>query len=189
MGVDPDESLLEEVDEELRNAMGSSECVVESIHNADYILAATIRDDIKNQMWENYVLHDGTWTSTTFDNIVKECVEKFGHVIDKENVKNRQKTLKTNFAACYDAFRGDSGFSWNPESQLFEAEPKVSKEIIEANSNAAKWRYTRIQNYDKLERLFAKDRAIGKGATSAKEKSHQWQQEENIMKLISRYLC
>ncbi|KAK4415499.1 hypothetical protein Salat_2657300 [Sesamum alatum] len=140
----------------------------------EILLDAFVAEDEKGNR------HDGTWTSTAFDNIVKECVEKFGHVIDKENLKNRQRTLKTNFAACYDAFRGHSGFAWNPESQLFEAEPEVWKEIIEANSNAAKWRYTLIQNYDKLERLFANDRAKGKGAVSAKEKSRQWREEENV---------
>ncbi|KAL0367743.1 UNVERIFIED_CONTAM: hypothetical protein Sradi_3664400 [Sesamum radiatum] len=78
--------------------------------------------------------HDGIWTSTAFDNIVKVCVEKFGHVIEKENVKNRQKTLKTNFAACYDAFRGHRGFAWNPKSQLFEAELEVWKEMLESEN-------------------------------------------------------
>ncbi|KAL0303812.1 UNVERIFIED_CONTAM: hypothetical protein Sradi_6249300 [Sesamum radiatum] len=87
----------------------------------EILLDAFVAKDEKGNM------HDGTWTSTAFDNIVKVCVEKFGH----------------------------------------------------ANPNAAKWRYTRIQNYDKLERLFAKDRAKGKGAVSAKEKSHQWREEEN----------
>ncbi|KAK4412555.1 hypothetical protein Salat_2902600 [Sesamum alatum] len=91
----------------------------------EILLDAFVAEDEKGNR------HDGTWTSTTFDNIVKECLEKFGHVIDKENVKNRQRTLKMNFAACYDAFRGHSGFAWNPESQLFETEPKVWKEIIE----------------------------------------------------------
>ncbi|KAL0322403.1 UNVERIFIED_CONTAM: hypothetical protein Scaly_2536700 [Sesamum calycinum] len=98
--------------------------------------------------------HDGTWTSIAFDNIVEVCAKKFGHVIDKENVKNQQRTLKTNFATCYDAFHDHSGFAWNPKSRLFEVEPEVWKEMLE-------------------------DRAKGKGAVSAKEKSRQWQ-EENI---------
>ncbi|KAK4432985.1 hypothetical protein Salat_1060700 [Sesamum alatum] len=106
----------------------------------EILLDAFVAEDEKGNR------HDGTWTSTAFDNIVKECVEKFGHVIDKENVKNRQRTLKMNFAACYDAFHGHSGFAWNPESQLFEAD----------------------------------QRAKGKGAINAKEKSRQWREEENV---------
>ncbi|KAL0317479.1 UNVERIFIED_CONTAM: hypothetical protein Sangu_2162200 [Sesamum angustifolium] len=139
----------------------------------EILLDVFVADDEKSNK------HDGTWTSIAFDNIVEVCAKKFGHVIDKENVKNQQRTLKTNFAACYDAFHDHSGFAWNPKSQLFEVEPEVWKDMLEANPNATKWRYTRIQNYDKLERLFAKDRAKGKGAVSAKEKSRQWQ-EENI---------
>ncbi|KAK9284467.1 hypothetical protein L1049_023640 [Liquidambar formosana] len=56
------------------------------------------------------------------------------------------------------------------KTQLFEAKNEVWKELIQANSVAATWRHTKICNYDKLLDLFAKDRAIGEGAISAREK-------------------
>ena len=74
---------------------------------------------------------DGTWTSQAYSNIVKYCSEKFNFSIDKERVKNRLRTMKTNFGICYDLFHASSGFGWNPETKLFEAEADVWKERIE----------------------------------------------------------
>ena len=56
---------------------------------------------------------NGTFTSKAYDDIVKELVEKFYIEINKDNVKNQQKTLKKNFHECYDIFiDGLSGFGW-----------------------------------------------------------------------------
>ena len=49
---------------------------------------------------------NGTFTSKAYDDIVKELVEKFDMVINKDKVKNRQKTLKKNFHECYDICGG-----------------------------------------------------------------------------------
>ena len=54
---------------------------------------------------------NGTFTSKTYDDIVKELVEKFHMENNKDKVKNRQKTLKKNFHECYDIFKdGLNGF-------------------------------------------------------------------------------
>ena len=54
---------------------------------------------------------NGTFTSKTYDDIVKELVENFYMEINKDKVKKRQKTLKKNFYECYDIFKdGLSGF-------------------------------------------------------------------------------
>ncbi|KAK2666090.1 hypothetical protein Ddye_004664 [Dipteronia dyeriana] len=47
----------------------------------------------------------------------------------------------------------------------------------QAKPNAKKWRHTPIHHYDKLSELFAKDKANGEGAISAKEKVQQWEIE------------
>ena len=57
---------------------------------------------------------NGTFTFKAFDDIVKELVEKFFMEINKDKVKNQQKTLKKNFHECYDIFKdGLCGFGWN----------------------------------------------------------------------------
>ena len=56
---------------------------------------------------------NGTFTSKTYDDIVKELVENFHMEINKENVKNRQKTLKNNFHECGIFKDGLNGFGWN----------------------------------------------------------------------------
>ncbi|KAK6927717.1 Myb/SANT-like domain, partial [Dillenia turbinata] len=105
---------------------------------------------------------DGTWTTTAYTNSVK----KLGFTINKEHVKNHLRTLKNNFGICYDFFHGNSGFGWNLDTKLFEAE-------LSANPDMGKWKHTPISHYDKLEMLYSKDRANGKGAISAKERVRQ----------------
>ena len=48
---------------------------------------------------------NGTFTSKVYDYIVKKLVKKFNMEINKDKVKNRQKTLKKNFHECYDIFK------------------------------------------------------------------------------------
>ena len=46
--------------------------------------------------------------------------------INKDKVKNRQKTLKKNFHGCYDIFKDRlSGFGWNNSLNIWTAEPEV----------------------------------------------------------------
>ncbi|KAI9180607.1 hypothetical protein LWI28_006482 [Acer negundo] len=120
---------------------------------------------------------DGTFTTTAYNNVLKICREELKYQFDKDHLKNRIKTLKINFNACYDLFKGLSGFSWSPVTRMFEAEPEVWNTLIESKPSAKKWRVIEIQNYDKLLELFAKDRANGEGAISAKEKVKQWEKE------------
>ncbi|KAK4848573.1 hypothetical protein QYF36_014695 [Acer negundo] len=94
---------------------------------------------------------DGTFTTTAYNNVLKICREELKYQFDKDHLKNRIKTLKINFNACYD--------------------------LSKSKPSAKKWRVTEIQNYDKLLELFAKDRANGEGAISAKEKVKQWEKE------------
>ena len=54
---------------------------------------------------------DGTLTISAYNNVLKICREKLKYPFDKDHLKNRIKTLKINFNACYDLFKGLSGFS------------------------------------------------------------------------------
>ncbi|KAK0575125.1 hypothetical protein LWI29_034351 [Acer saccharum] len=86
------------------------------------------------------------------------------------------KSLKPNFSECYDLFNkgGLSGFAWNSVTKIWSAEPEVWEILLEANPSSKKWQHTPIGNYKKLVDLFAKDRAIGAGAETAKEKCKRW---------------
>ncbi|XP_062085603.1 uncharacterized protein At2g29880-like [Humulus lupulus] len=119
---------------------------------------------------------DGTFTTTTYNIVLKICQEELKYPFDKDHLKNRIKTLKINFNACYDLFKSLSGFSWSPITKMFEAD-EVWNALIEAKPSAKKWRMAGFQNYDKLLELFAKDRATGEGAISAKEKVQQWEKK------------
>jgi len=72
---------------------------------------------------------NGTFTSKAYDDIVKELVENFHMEINKDKMKNRQKTLKFFFHECYDIFKdGLSGFGWNDSLNMWTAEPEVWKD-------------------------------------------------------------
>lgn len=113
---------------------------------------------------------DGTFTTTAYNNILTICRDELKYPFNKDHLKNRIKTLKTNFYTCHELFKGLSGFAWSPLTKMFEAEPEVWKTLIEAKPNAKKWRHTEINYYDKLSELFANDRANGQATASAKEK-------------------
>ncbi|KAK2650772.1 hypothetical protein Ddye_018261 [Dipteronia dyeriana] len=119
----------------------------------------------------------GNFTSKAYENIVLELREKLGKNIDKDKVKNRMKSLKTNFSECYDLFNKGalSGFAWNSVTKIWSAEPEVWENLLEANPSAKKWRHTPIGNYEKLVDLFAKDRATCAGAETPKEKCKRWE--------------
>ncbi|KAK2648137.1 hypothetical protein Ddye_015626, partial [Dipteronia dyeriana] len=56
--------------------------------------------------------------------------------------------------------------------------------VLKAKPNAKKWRHTPIHHYDKLSELFAKDRANGECAISAKEKVQQWERERSPNQVV-----
>ncbi|KAL7219175.1 hypothetical protein ACSBR2_012282 [Camellia fascicularis] len=93
--------------------------------------------------------------------IVKELREIYNLDLDKAKVKNRLKTIKEHFAECYDLFKHTSGFAWSPVTRMFTAKPEVWEALIE------------------LAEIYGKDRAIGVGAETAKEKVRRWANSSN----------
>ena len=65
---------------------------------------------------------DDTFTTTTYNSVLKICREDLNFSLDKDHLKNRIKTLKTHVNVCQDLFKSLSGFAWNPISKLFEIE-------------------------------------------------------------------
>ena len=74
---------------------------------------------------------EGTFTSQAYANMVEE-LSSYKPDIKKENLQNRLKTLKGNFAQYYDIFRGTSlsDFSLNPVTKLMDAEEEVWEALI-----------------------------------------------------------
>ncbi|XP_057446058.1 uncharacterized protein LOC130738156 isoform X2 [Lotus japonicus] len=110
-------------------------------------------------------------TSNAMDIILQELQNHFpDKAISKEKIKDHMKHLKSKFTSCYDLFKnGLSGFSWDPITSMWIAEPEVWKKLIEARPEAAEWRTKPTLFYDKLAQLFGKDRATGEDAETAAE--------------------
>ena len=73
---------------------------------------------------------DGSWTTQGYTNIVMALNEAGLSGLKKNNVKNRQKSLKDRWREVHDLFGGLSGFAWNQTTKLFEAEDEVWSELI-----------------------------------------------------------
>ncbi|KAL2325002.1 hypothetical protein Fmac_024060 [Flemingia macrophylla] len=65
---------------------------------------------------------DGSWTTQVYNNIV-EALRQSGLIgITKNNVKNRQKSLKDRWREVHDLFNGLSGFAWDESTRRFSRE-------------------------------------------------------------------
>uniref|UniRef100_A0A803N437 Myb/SANT-like domain-containing protein n=1 Tax=Chenopodium quinoa TaxID=63459 RepID=A0A803N437_CHEQI len=97
-----------------------------TLHMDKVFLDALIAKDING----NRV--DGQFISKAYENVVKECTEKLNHPFTKEHLKNRLKTIKSNFNDVYDLFNA-SGWGWNEETELFENVDEVWDNLIEGD--------------------------------------------------------
>ncbi|XP_068504275.1 uncharacterized protein [Phaseolus vulgaris] len=114
---------------------------------------------------------DGSWTTQGYTNIVKSLHQSGLVGITKNNVKNRQKSLKDRWREIHDLFSGLSGFAWNPTSKNFEAEDEVWDMLIKAKPSAAKWRVNPIRHYKLMEDLWGLDRVTGHSGRTALQSS------------------
>ncbi|XP_076954914.1 uncharacterized protein LOC143629559 [Bidens hawaiensis] len=123
----------------------------------------------------------GTFTPQAYKNMVAELSTNLQMKFTKSHLKNRLKTLKSHFSAWYDMFNGTSisGFSWNPETQLIEAEDEVWKKLIESKPKAATLKTKKVTNYHEMLDLFGKDRASGAQAETAKERNARLQKDDD----------
>ncbi|CAK8540092.1 unnamed protein product [Lathyrus sativus] len=70
------------------------------------------------------------------------------------------KHIKTKLNSCYDLFQnGLSGFGWDSTTNMWITEDEVWNKLIDAKLEAAEWKNKPILFYDKLAKLFGKDRA------------------------------
>ncbi|KAJ9539206.1 hypothetical protein OSB04_031939 [Centaurea solstitialis] len=129
---------------------------------------------------------DGTFTSQAYNNMVDELSKTLNKPFNKNYLKHRLKTLKDHFSQWYDIFRGVSlsGFAWNSETKLLEADEEVWEALIAEKPEAAKWRKKQISNYDEMLELFGRDRATGAAAETAKERRNRVNTNQEIPETI-----
>ncbi|XP_057536694.1 uncharacterized protein LOC130814593 [Amaranthus tricolor] len=101
--------------------------------------------------------------------MVKACLGILEFPFTKDHLKNRLKTLKSNFGEVKDLFNA-SGWGWDEDTSMFENEDEVWKESTQDKQEASKWKATPFYHFDSLYKLFAKDRAIGELSGMTKEK-------------------
>ncbi|XP_035832310.1 uncharacterized protein At2g29880 isoform X3 [Helianthus annuus] len=125
---------------------------------------------------------NGSFTSQAYNNMIEELNTKLQIELTKKHLKNRLKTLKEHFSQWYDMFRGTSlsGFSWNSETQLIEAEDEVWDKLIDAKPDAAALKTKKVSNFNEMLQLFAKDRASGAHAETAKERNARLKENDSI---------
>ncbi|GJV72014.1 Myb/SANT-like domain-containing protein [Tanacetum coccineum] len=129
---------------------------------------------------------DGSFTSQAYMNMVEELSKSLKMEIRKVHLQNRLKTLKAHFSLYNDIFRGVSlsGFSWDPITKLMNAEDEVWEALIKEKPEAAKLRTKPIHHYNEMLELFAKDRATGEGAVTAKERNNRIKQNGQTTETI-----
>nr|GEV84126.1 hypothetical protein [Tanacetum cinerariifolium] len=122
---------------------------------------------------------DGSFTSLAYMNMVEELSKSIKLKIKKVHLQNRLKTLKAHFSLYNDIFRSVSlsDFSWDPITQLMNAEDEEKPEV-------AKLRTKPIRYYNEMMELFAKDRAMGEGAVTTKERNNRIKQNKQTTETI-----
>ncbi|KAJ9544779.1 hypothetical protein OSB04_024486 [Centaurea solstitialis] len=181
----------------------------EQFHWTSQMDDAFIQAMLKEQDKGNRV--DGTFTSEAYANMVDVLSKTLNKDFNKKHLKNRLKTLKYHFSQCYDVFRGVSlsGFAWNSETKLFEAEEEVWEALIAVcvltnlvynihrllslilqlfvfnrKSPMLQNGKGKISNYDEMLELFGRDRATGGAAETAKERRNQMNANKQIPETI-----
>nr|KYP50468.1 hypothetical protein KK1_027720 [Cajanus cajan] len=112
---------------------------------------------------------DGSWTTQAYNNIVEALRQTGLTGITKNNVKNRQKSLKDRWREVHDLFSGLSGFAWDESTKRFTAELEEWDDLLHAKPAAAKWRVSSIRYYDLMEELWGVDWATGHMARTTRQ--------------------
>ena len=82
-----------------KNPEGPSSASLRWTQRMDKVFIDALINEVKSR---NSV--DGTFTSHAYDNVINECTEKLKHPFNKDNLKNRLKTIKSNFNEVFDLF-------------------------------------------------------------------------------------
>lgn len=129
---------------------------------------------------------ESKFSSVAYDSIITGVGERFGVVIDRNNIKNRLKHIKESFNECRNLLGEDNRFRWCPESRRFNADPNVWRELIERKPEAKKWMMKTIDHYDSLMDLFGKNREKRQDVENSKGTSKKKARTEPPKEILQR---
>ncbi|CAL9002491.1 unnamed protein product [Prunus brigantina] len=87
----------------------------------------------------------------------------------KPHLDSKLKRLKKDYSIVVDMLN-QSGFAWNDEKKCVEVDSdEVWKAYVEHHSDAAGWRDKSFAKFDRLRKVFGKDRATGNSALAPAE--------------------
>nr|POF08038.1 hypothetical protein CFP56_17764 [Quercus suber] len=185
MGVDPDERLIAEVDQEISNDDIHNEVRNSTNDNdADARRGAILRTNIATRMWNDYSLKMSKKLKKTTDSESKATNMRWTDdmdgfllnvMLEEQNNGNRPNGTWSSQAYSNMCKKCSESFNFavekcNIKNRIKTLKDEVWEPLIEANPNAKKWKRTPIHHNEKLFDLFSKDKANGESFISAKEK-------------------
>ncbi|KAI3701264.1 hypothetical protein L2E82_45915 [Cichorium intybus] len=176
---DRDKALKEEVIVSKQEAFANT-FKKEQLKWTEKMDSAFVQAMIKQQDKGNRI--KGTFTTQAYADMTEELSAILQMNITKNHLKNRLKTLKTAFSQWYDLFQGTSmsGFSWNANTRLIEAEDEIWDNLIKSKPDAIMLKTKKVSNYNEMLDLFSTDRAKGEDAETAKEINARLNKIDNI---------
>ncbi|CAI9302075.1 unnamed protein product [Lactuca saligna] len=140
--------------------------------DAAFVDAMVQQQEKGNRPYKNF-------TSQAYTNMIEELNKKLTMNLTKSHLKNRLKTLKSTFSQRYDMFNriSLSGFGWIADTQLIEADEEVWDNLIKSKL-ALKTK--KVAHFEQMLVLFARDRASGENAETAKERNARFNNTTDI---------
>ncbi|KAL6894060.1 hypothetical protein ACP4OV_008158 [Aristida adscensionis] len=149
---------------------------------SDYLIDALLHEEAIGNRGE------GKFLTVAYENIINGIGSRFGTVIDRSNIKNRLKHIKECFHECESIFGDDSRFRWSNVSKRFHAEPQAWRELVQRKPEAKRWMTKTIDHYDRLQKLFGKDRekrpATGNSNDTPKKKARKGPSKERFQRSL-----
>ncbi|XP_050378426.1 uncharacterized protein LOC126795688 [Argentina anserina] len=103
--------------------------------------------------------------------------------VTKDNVKNHLKGWKKTYGVVSDIL-SQSGFNWDSGRKMITVDDdNVWSEYAKTHSEASKYRFKTIVNWDDIVDLCAKDRATGYGAENADDANETMSIDEDNVSL------
>ncbi|KAK2655952.1 hypothetical protein Ddye_009004 [Dipteronia dyeriana] len=109
----------------------------------------------------------GSFRPCTYELVTSKMREKIENItITGKHVQNKMKRLKDKYSAAYDMLN-TSGFGWNDTHKCVTVSPEMLEEYLKKHPNKNYTANRPFPHYERLVKVFGKDRATGNMAESA----------------------
>ncbi|KAJ9547565.1 hypothetical protein OSB04_020108 [Centaurea solstitialis] len=110
---------------------------------------------------------NGCFRSGTYEQILQKLQQKFPRInLNAKHIQNKMKWLKDKYSAAYDMLN-TSGFGWDDALQCVTVDAQVLEEYLKKHPSKNYIANKPFPQYERLTRIFGKDRATGLLAESA----------------------